>query len=72
MKTALVKTNKTVEGNKIEIRIVDKPHPENDKMYLQNMKIPSYGITFVAIQVNEATDLFLNPFLFNYIKSLLA
>ena len=71
MKTALVKTEKTAEGNKITIRIVDKI-PAGESEYVRNVKIASLGVTFVAIQVNEATDLFLNPFLFNYIKNLLA
>lgn len=70
MKTALVKTEKTVEGDKITIRIVDKVNPEEHFPYIRNVKT-SNGLSFVAIRVNEATDLFLNPFLFNYIKSLL-
>lgn len=71
MKTALVKTEKTAEGDKITIRIVDKVDSEEHFPYVRNVKT-SNGISFVAIQVKEAADLFLNPFLFNYIKSLLA
>jgi hypothetical protein len=71
MKTALVKTEKTPEGDRIEIRIVDKPDLKDDWAYLQNVKVYPLGICYTCIMVNEATDLFLNPFLFNYIKSLL-